>query len=77
MSPDGRSAYVASFFSSAVDVFDRDTATGALVQKAGAAGCIADTPTAGCTDGRSLAGPRGVAVSPDGLSVYVASSAAA
>ena len=42
VSPDGKSAYVASAISDAVAVFDRDTTTGALTQKTDPDGCIAD-----------------------------------
>jgi DNA-binding beta-propeller fold protein YncE len=86
VSPDGRSAYVASYGSNAVAIFDRDPASGTLIQKQGGAGCIAENgfspelatisaPAAaeGCQDGRALEGARRVVVSPDGKSVYVAS----
>jgi DNA-binding beta-propeller fold protein YncE len=73
VSPDGKSAYVASFESDAVAVLDR-AADGRLTQKAGTAGCISDTGSGGaCVDGVALNGPVSVAVSPDGTSVYVAS----
>jgi DNA-binding beta-propeller fold protein YncE len=47
-------------------------ATGDLTQPSGAAGCISDTGTGPCADGRALSGAQGVAVSPDGKSVYAA-----
>jgi DNA-binding beta-propeller fold protein YncE len=72
VSPDGKNAYVASFTSDAVVVLDRNPSTGALTQKAGTAGCISDTGTAGtCVDGNALDGATSVAISPDGTSVYV------
>jgi DNA-binding beta-propeller fold protein YncE len=75
VSPDGKTVYVASGGSDAVAVFDRDASTGALTQKAGVAGCVSETGTAGaCADGVALDGPYSVAVSPDGRSVYVGSS---
>ena len=75
VSPDGLSAYVASEQSNALAVFDR-APNGTLAQKPGTAGCIRDTTTGlQCVDGTALADPESVAVSPDGLSVYVASEA--
>ena len=72
VSPDGESVYVVSG-ADAIAIFDRDTTTGALTQKPGAAGCVSDTGAGGCTDVTALDGPRNVSVSPDGASVYVAS----
>lgn len=74
VSPDGTSVYAASTNSDAVAVFDRNPATGALSQKPGTAACISETGTRGaCGDGKALLSAAGVAVSPDGASVYVAS----
>lgn len=70
---DGRSAYASSFDSDAIATFDRDPRTGALRQKAGAAGCISLGGAEGCRKGRALDGARGIARSPDGRNVYVAS----
>ena len=71
VSPDGKSVYAASFFSSAVSIFDRDPNTGALTQKPGTAGCISDDGSGGaCTDGTALTGAFGVTVAPDGGNVY-------
>jgi DNA-binding beta-propeller fold protein YncE len=47
--------------------------TGDLRQLKGASGCINDDALTGCADGRALTNANGVAVSPDGMSVYVAS----
>jgi DNA-binding beta-propeller fold protein YncE len=71
-SPDGKSVYVASVFDDAIVRFDRNTTTGALTP----AGCIADVgDAAGCgTTQQGLNGAYGVAVSPNGKSVYVASN---
>lgn len=74
LSPDDENLYGTSYVADAVTVFDRDTVTGALTQKAGAAGCINEDGSAGCTDGVALDGPREVLVSPDGTSVYVIST---
>src|ERR1700752_624979 len=50
-------------------------ATGDLTQPAGTAGCISEGGSGGtCADGRALFRPLGLAVSPEGKSVYVASS---
>jgi sugar lactone lactonase YvrE len=70
ISPDGRSAYVASSDSNSITRFDR-TATGALTYR----GCIANRGARGCKRPKhdSLGGAFDVAVSPDGKSVYVAS----
>ena len=77
VSADGENAYVVSGSTDAVAVFDRDTTTGALAQKAGTAGCIVNEPSTdvfGCDNtGRALDGLRSVTVSGDGKSVYVAS----
>ena len=74
VSPDGRSAYVASLNSEAVAVFDRDTTTGALSQDPAPAGCISEGGTGGCASGVGLSEPVSVTVSPDGKTAYVASS---
>ncbi len=73
VSPDGRSVYVALYSGSAVARLVRNTTTGAISQPAGTAGCISETGAGTCADGHGLSYPTGVAVSPDGKSVYVAS----
>ncbi|MEK6271502.1 MAG: beta-propeller fold lactonase family protein [Actinomycetota bacterium] len=47
--------------------------TGDLTQPTGSAGCVSETGSGPCADGHRLSGPRSVAVSADGKSVYVAS----
>ncbi len=82
ISPDGANAYIASYDKDgqpgqdAVVVMDRDTQTGALTQKAGSAGCIADDPydSTVCADGKLLSSPFDVVVSPDGTNVYTATN---
>ena len=73
VSPDGKSVYAASLTIHAVARFDRNTTTGAITQPDGEAGCISQTGEGPCADGHGLRGAWGVAVSPDGNSVYVAS----
>ena len=73
VSPDGKSVYAASNISDAVARLDRNTATGALTQPAGTAGCISETGAGSCADGHGLDGSCSVAVSPDGSSVYLTS----
>jgi DNA-binding beta-propeller fold protein YncE len=74
VSPDGKNVYVATGFSHAVVVFQRNPTTGALTQLPGHAGCTSHSGSEGtCTDGRALNGPTSVAVSPDGNNVYVGS----
>ncbi len=63
LAPDGAQLYVASLEDDSVAVFDRDPVTGAL------SFVEAHFDGAGGADG--LAGAAGVAVSPDGTSVYV------
>jgi DNA-binding beta-propeller fold protein YncE len=74
VSPDGRNVYVASFDSNAVATFDRDPQTGALTQRAGAAGCVATDGEHGCASGNGLEGAETISISPNGKSVYVAAA---
>ena len=72
VSPDGKSAYVASAFSDAIAIFDRNAANGKLTQKDGSDGCIAEdntvTGVTTCADGVALDIANSVTVSPDGTS---------
>lgn len=72
MSPDGKNLYVVSYLGGAIAILDRNPATGALRQPAGAAGCLAEKPRQGCGRARGIDGPQGVAISPDGRYLYVA-----
>lgn len=88
ISPDGRSIYGASVRSSAdsgVGILDRTPPTGLVSVPSGTASCLTQsglafqwgTPgTSACDTGRSTATARDVVVSPDGRSVYLASSGA-
>jgi len=71
-SADGRSVYVASGRSNAVAIFHRNP-DGTLEQPPGTAGCISEGGAGGCRPGIGLNSASGVAISPDGGSVYVAS----
>lgn len=72
VSPDGTSVYVTAFGDNAISHFAREP-DGSLRF----VDCIADTAAQGCAVGfqASLAGAHGVAVRPNGNSVYVASDA--
>jgi DNA-binding beta-propeller fold protein YncE len=67
VSADGRNVYATAYTSNAILTFQRNSSTGALTQT----GCIAASPTRGCTAARALSGPDVVAVSHDGHNVYV------
>ncbi len=78
VSPDGANVYVSSFYSSAVAEFRRN-GDGTLTQLAAPNNCITQTPTTGSDSDLSCAGQAGVglthaegiAITPDGTSVYV------
>jgi DNA-binding beta-propeller fold protein YncE len=70
VSPDGRNVYAAAFESGGVDVFDRRSGSGTVVQKPGPAGCVAVKSATNCAMGRRLGSVSSVTVSPDGENVY-------
>lgn len=74
VSPDSRHVLVAGSRSDAVAVL-RSGPDG-LSQADGADGCISRAANEGCAAGRALRGPVDLAISPDGRSVYSASSIA-
>ncbi len=74
LSPDGTSLYVASYTPAAVTAFGVDTRIGLLQQLNLGAGCLSSAGQADCGDARALGGASAIAVSPDGLHVYVASA---
>lgn len=76
VSPDGKNVYVTGSEARGVAEFTRDANTGALTQPSGLAGCIVTDPlasgNAGCATGRMFGDVRGIAISPDGNTVYTA-----
>jgi DNA-binding beta-propeller fold protein YncE len=73
VSPNDEGVYVTSLFSNSVTSFTRSTGSTLVAQKEGTAGCLIFLRAAGCSFGRALKSPEGIAVSPDGRSVYAAS----
>jgi DNA-binding beta-propeller fold protein YncE len=71
VSPDDRHVYVASYGSNAVAVFARRRRTGELEQLPGRRGCMRHERGGSCSTARALARPSAIAISPDGLNVYV------
>jgi DNA-binding beta-propeller fold protein YncE len=70
VSSDGASVYTAAFKSGAVDVFNRNTGSGAVIQKSRRPGCLTGRSVPACARGRALSGASSVAVSPDGKHLY-------
>ena len=75
VSRDDGDVYATSLFSKSVTSFTRSTSSGLLTQKSGAAGCLVFLRATGCSLGRAVSAPEGLAVSPDGADLYVASYA--
>jgi DNA-binding beta-propeller fold protein YncE len=67
----GGDVYVTSLFSNSVTSFGRSS-TGGLTQKKGTFGCLVYLRATGCSFGRALVAPEGLAISPDAANVYVA-----
>lgn len=72
VSPNGNGVYVTSLFSDSVTSFTRNSSSGALAQREGTGGCLINLRAAGCSFGRALVAPEGLALSPDGRNAYVA-----
>ncbi len=72
VSPGDDGVYVTSLFSNSVTSFSRSSSSGVLTQKEGTGGCLVYLRAAGCSFGRALVAPEGLAISPDGGNVYVA-----
>lgn len=75
VSSDGASVYAAAFKSGAVDVFNRNADSGALIQKPRRRGCLTKPGTPDCARARALRGVSSVGVSPDGKYLYSGSFA--
>src|SRR2546423_2899315 len=72
LAPDGRTLFVASYDSDAIDVFARDPTTGKISER----GCLSDVTYAddskdGCVHAAPLYAPTALALSPDGRRVFV------
>ena len=71
----GGDTYVTSLLSNSVTAFTRSRSSGELTQKPGLAGCLVWLRAVGCSFGRAMRAPEGLAISPDGENVYVAAFA--
>jgi DNA-binding beta-propeller fold protein YncE len=72
VSPGGDDVYVTSLGSDSVTAFTRDPSDGRLTQQSGTSACVIHVLAVGCSLGRALDAPEGLAVSPDGATVYAA-----
>jgi DNA-binding beta-propeller fold protein YncE len=75
VSPGDDDAYVTSLFSNSVTAFTRAASSGGLTQKEGTSACLVWLRAVGCSFGRALSSPEGLALSPDGANVYTAAFA--
>jgi DNA-binding beta-propeller fold protein YncE len=73
VSSNGRNVYAVARANNSITIFDRDPAAGDLAQAGGTDGCLSSTD-GDCAAASPLGDPFGLAVSPDGESVYVAAS---
>ena len=71
----GGDVYATSLFSDSVTSFTRSTSSSGLTQMKGTSGCLVWLRAVGCSFGRALSAPEGLAVSPGGANVYVAAFA--
>jgi DNA-binding beta-propeller fold protein YncE len=69
-SPGGGNAYVTTLLSNGIASFNASPA--GLTQKRHTFGCLVNLRAAGCSFGRSMKAPEGIAVAPGGASAYVA-----
>ena len=75
VAPGRGDVYVTSLFSNSVTSFSRAGSAASLAQKPGTSGCLVWLRAVGCSFGRALSSPEGLAVSPDGANVYAAAFA--
>ncbi len=71
-SPGSEVVYATSLFSNSVTAFAPTTTSLGLMQKEGTSGCVVWLRAVGCGFGRALRAPEGLAVSPEGTSLYTA-----
>jgi DNA-binding beta-propeller fold protein YncE len=74
VSPDGKNVYVGDFAGSGVTSFSRAGASGALTQLGGTAGCITEAGSEGCAKGMAMDHIEGMAINPQGSTVYAAAA---
>lgn len=71
ISPDGKHMYTAAWIpTAAIQIFDRDPTTGAVAPKPAPDGCWQDAGGGGCKT-LGIMKPSGIAISPDGKSLYL------
>jgi DNA-binding beta-propeller fold protein YncE len=75
VSPSDGDVYVTSLMSNSVTSFTRTAGSGQLAQLSGTSACAIDVLAVGCSLARALKAPEGLAVSPDGASLYAAAFA--
>jgi DNA-binding beta-propeller fold protein YncE len=73
INPGGSTVYGAAAFSNAIDILQREPATGALSQATNGAGCITVEAVSGCAQGYQFSGVNALVVSPKGGNVYATS----
>jgi DNA-binding beta-propeller fold protein YncE len=71
----GGDVYVTSLFSDSVTPFSQSKTSSGLAQLPGTFACLVYLRSVGCSFGRALGAPEGIAVSPDGRNVYAAAFA--
>jgi DNA-binding beta-propeller fold protein YncE len=73
LSPNDRSVYVTSLLSTSVTGFARLQPVGSLAQMVESFGCVVPKAKQNCSVSRTVKAPEGIAVSPNGREIYVAS----